>query len=203
MQCRSCKTRKLDLWTAIRVHLGNESSMLCSKCKVWDLEETNGRFVKDPNLVALLLCQSCKTEYHLKVGENRQCPNCSSTYWSLVKAGEPEEIINANSSTDSDISNSNTILRGDLERLIAAQNRTTHAVRAFVRFLFIQLTGITLAVFFWNLSTISVDQQSCFIRGTNCDGNPFLQLMAVAAWVAAVILSSRAGWSELEKSNID
>lgn len=203
MQCRSCKTRKLDLWTTIRVHLGNESSAFCSKCKVWDLEETNGRFVKDPNLVALLLCQSCKTEYRLKVGETRQCPNCSSTYWSLVNAGEPEEVVNSGSSDDSDFLNSSNILRGDLELLIAAQNRTTHAVRAFVRFLFIQLTGITLAVLLWNLSLFSIDEQSCRLRETNCEGNPFLQLMAVAVYVTSVVLSSRAAWIELEKSNID
>lgn len=203
MQCRACKTRKLDLWTTIQVHLGEESRAFCSTCKVRKLEQAIDRFAKDPSLVDLLLCQSCKTEYHLKVGEVRQCPNCSSTYWSLVKAGKPEEVINSDSSDDSDSSNSSNILRSDLERLIAAQNRTTHAVRAFVRFLFIQLTGITLAVLLWNLSLFSIDEQSCRLRETNCEGNPFLQLMAVAVYVTSVVLSSRAGWIELEKSNID
>ena len=41
-----------------------------------------------------------------------------------------------------------------------AQNRTTHAARAFVRFLFIQLTGITLAFFRWNISLAFLDEQA-------------------------------------------
>ena len=185
------------------MHLGEESRAFCSTCKVRKLEQAIDRFAKDPNLVDLLLCQSCKTEYQLKVGGIRQCPSCTSTYWSLVKAGDSEEVVNSDPSDDSDFSNTSKIHRGDLERLIAAQNRTTHAVRAFVRFLFIQLTGITLAVLLWNLSLFSINEQSCLLKETNCEGNPFLQLMAVAVYVTSVVLSSRAGWVELEKSNID
>lgn len=89
-----------------------------------------------------------------------------------------------------------------LDDLIRAQNRTTHAVRAFVRFLFIQLTGITFAVFLWQLSLAFISPSDCSRNGENCFGNPFVQFMAVAVWIATVILSSRAGWEELEKSNI-
>jgi hypothetical protein len=90
-----------------------------------------------------------------------------------------------------------------LDDLVRAQNRTTHAVRAFVRFLFIQLTGITLAVFLWNISLAFVDEQACFQNGDNCTGNAFLQFLAAIVWLVAVIWSSSAGWDELNKSNID
>ena len=76
-----------------------------------------------------------------------------------------------------------------IDDLIRAQNRTTHAVRAFVRFLFIQLTGITLVVFLWNLSLTT--------------GNGSIQGLAGIIWIATVIWSSYAGWEELNKSNID
>lgn len=203
MQCRACKTRKIDFFSSIRVQLGDDSSSLCSSCKVWGVGYTSDDSDKKEISKDRRLCQSCKTEYQLNTGDLSQCPNCLSIYWTLLQEEEPEENSNSSSLVDSVQLNTGNTPNSDFDRLIAAQNRTTHAVRAFVRFFFIQLTGITLAVFFWNLSTFSVDQQSCFIRGTNCEGNPFLQLMAVAVWVAAVILSSRAGWSELEKSNID
>ena len=76
-----------------------------------------------------------------------------------------------------------------IDDLIRAQNRTTHAVRAFVRFLFIQLTGITLVVFLWNLSLTT--------------GNGSIQGLAGIIWIATVIWSSYAGWEELNKSIID
>lgn len=41
----------------------------------------------------------------------------------------------------------NSRIESLLEESIRASNRTTHAVRAFVRFLFIQLVAITLAGF--------------------------------------------------------
>ena len=89
-----------------------------------------------------------------------------------------------------------------IDDLILAQNKTTHAVRAFVRFLFIQLTGITLAVFLWNLSLAFINSNDCLQTGENCSGNGALQLMAVGVWIATVIFSSRAGWEELQKSEI-
>ena len=93
-----------------------------------------------------------------------------------------------------------------IERLLTevtvAQNKTTHAVRAFVRFLFIQLSATTLAGFFWLLSTASIDQNSCLNLGTKCEANTPLQILAVATWIIGIFLSSRAGWAELEKSKV-
>lgn len=90
-----------------------------------------------------------------------------------------------------------------IDDLIRAQNRTTHAVRAFVRFLFIQLSGITLAIILWNLSTAFIDQQECFQYGTKCSGNTFLQFLTAVVMIVTVIWSSQAGWNELEKSKVD
>ena len=92
---------------------------------------------------------------------------------------------------------------GQFEELIEAQNRTTHAVRAFVRFLFIQLSGISLAVVLWNLSLSSVNQQECFNSGEKCGANSFLQITAVLVWIVSVIWSSIAGWDELDKSKVN
>ena len=88
------------------------------------------------------------------------------------------------------------------DALVEAQNKTTHAVRAFVLFLFIQLSGITAAYVVWTLSMSFVDQQKCYSNGTNCEGNAFLQIVAILIWIVSVILSSRAGWSELKKSEV-
>jgi len=90
-----------------------------------------------------------------------------------------------------------------IDDLIRAQNKTTHAVRAFVRFLFIQLTGITLAFFLWNLSLAFINSSDCIQIGENCSGNTALQILAVGVWIATVILSSNAGWDELKKSEIN
>lgn len=90
-----------------------------------------------------------------------------------------------------------------IDDLIRAQNRTTHAVRAFVRFLFIQLTGVTCAVFLWNLSLAFIDQQKCYSNGSNCTGNAFLQFLAAVVLIGSIIWSSQAGWDELGKSNVN
>ena len=78
--------------------------------------------------------------------------------------------------------------------LIQAQNRTTHAVRAFVRFLFIQLSALTLATFLFFISFQLVDEEGA--------PNTFLLIMGGVIWIIGLVWSSTAGWSELEKSNI-
>jgi Na+/melibiose symporter-like transporter len=78
--------------------------------------------------------------------------------------------------------------------LIQAQNRTTHAVRAFVRFLFIQLSALTLATFLFFMSFQLENEEGA--------PNTFLLLMGAVIWIVGLVWSSNAGWSELEKSNI-
>lgn len=89
-----------------------------------------------------------------------------------------------------------------LSESIAASNRTTHAVRAFVRFLFIQLVGITAAFFLNSLATSNVDPVRCAYSGENCEPLFFVQFLAFAIWITAVIWSSTVGWRELELSEI-
>ena len=88
-----------------------------------------------------------------------------------------------------------------LREVVQAQNRTTHAVRAFVRFLFIQLTGITLAGVLWTLSNLGVDVEKCALRGESCTGSGLLQFLAVVTWLIGVAVSSYIGSKELEKSS--
>ena len=73
---------------------------------------------------------------------------------------------------------------------IRASNRTTHAVRAFVRFLFIQLSATTLAGFIFGIASSQDSPNSGLI------------FLAVVIWLVGVVWSSQAGWSELEKSNV-
>ena len=152
---------------------------------------------------------------------NRQmCPKCDvAVAWHLEKCPTCKtkkiEFIFTNSPTTEDIEQFNEFadkvkrnpaseekFELSLVDVIRAQNRTTHAVRAFVRFLFIQLTGTTAAVFLWNLSLAFRDQQDCYAYGSNCTGNTFLQVLATVVFIGSVIWSSNAGWSELSKSDI-
>lgn len=87
-----------------------------------------------------------------------------------------------------------------LVEVIAANNRTTRAVRAFVRFLFIQLTATTTAVFVWNLGNGLQDASRCLV-GVCPPSQPAL-FLAGLIWLVGVIWSSIAGWTELSYSEI-
>lgn len=161
-------------------------------------------------------CQECKNEYQNQDGKKSPvCPYCGSHFWTLASAQDPSSKENTTREVQSNYPPHLEEIPGsrDIDRLIAAQNkntqdliraqnRTTHAVRAFVRFLFIQLSGLTLVYFTWNLSAISIDPNECARYGDKCEGNLFFQVLAILIWIGTVIFSSRAGWSELEKSDI-
>ena len=85
---------------------------------------------------------------------------------------------------------------------ISAQNRTTHSVRAFVRFLFIQLSATSAAAVLWGLASAQVDPVACAQSGEHCSPVGALQAFAIIIWILGVIWSSSAGWEELEKSKI-
>jgi len=87
-----------------------------------------------------------------------------------------------------------------LLEIIKASNRTTRAVRAFVLFLFIQLTFTTAALFLWN-SGNQIDPSQCYEEGI-CEPDGVTLWLAVIVWIIGVISSSLAGWTELSKSNI-
>jgi len=79
-------------------------------------------------------------------------------------------------------------LEESTRQILLAQDRTTHAVRAFVRFIFIQLTAITISGLVILFGSFAVNESVIVI--------------GVLIYIAGVIWSSNAGWSELEKSNI-
>lgn len=75
-----------------------------------------------------------------------------------------------------------------LEAQIRASNRTTRAVRALVRFIFIQLLGLTIGGLIITAS-FSSDQQG------------FLMALGSLVILVAVVVSSNVGWSELALSD--
>jgi hypothetical protein len=119
-----------------------------------------------------------------------------------VEAPAPRPISSSKKSAASEIPQFSATGK-TIADLIRAQNRTTHAVRAFVRFLFIQLSAMTLGLFIWNLAASFADPESCSYGGANCTGNSALQVIAALVILGGVFWSSAAGWSELEKSNIE
>jgi hypothetical protein len=88
-----------------------------------------------------------------------------------------------------------------LAKSITAQNRTTHAVRAFVRFLFIQLSFYTAAFMVWQIGLIFVDpSENCTILG--CTPNGFFYFVTAVLIIMGIWIASRAGWHELELSQV-
>lgn len=85
--------------------------------------------------------------------------------------------------------------------MIEAQNRTTHAIRAIVRFLFIQLTSITLGALVFALSLAAQQSYSCQMWD-ECGFSSFLSFVSIVIVIGGIIISSNAGWSELSSSKI-
>jgi hypothetical protein len=130
-------------------------------------------------------CNQCGRFYRADLIS--KCPGCAAISQSKSDLDKPNNV------QPPTISNFPTLYSSGettLEDLVRAQNRTTHAVRAFVRFLFIQLTGLTLVFFLWNL----------FLE---TDANGFVGFLVLVVWLGTVVWSSAAGWDELNKSNID
>jgi hypothetical protein len=130
-------------------------------------------------------CNQCGRFYRADLIS--KCPGCAAISQSKAEFDKPNNV------QPPTISNSPTLYSSGettLEDLVRAQNRTTHAVRAFVRFLFIQLTGLTLVFFLWNL----------FLE---TEANGFVGFLVLVVWLGTVVWSSAAGWDELNKSNID
>ncbi|MEY2675416.1 MAG: hypothetical protein RL102_682 [Actinomycetota bacterium] len=74
-----------------------------------------------------------------------------------------------------------------LERIEKASNRTTYAVRAFVRFLFIQLSATTIG--------------SMLAAVAAATGLPWLGVLGGLVTAAGLFWAGIAGRAELQKSN--
>jgi hypothetical protein len=86
-----------------------------------------------------------------------------------------------------------------LEKSIEASNRTTHAIRALVRFLFIQLAFLTAAYLVWQIGLVFPDEDNC--NAFACEPFGFVYFIVVGLLITGVIISSRAGWYELSLSD--
>jgi hypothetical protein len=80
-----------------------------------------------------------------------------------------------------------------IQDLIAATNRTTHAVRAFVKFLFIQLATTSLALLIFAAGALYLVPFE-FREGAI--------VLGALIYIGGVVWSSAAGWIELGLSNI-
>ena len=89
-----------------------------------------------------------------------------------------------------------------LLELVRASNRSTHAIRALVRFIFIQLSFITLAYILNIFADSFIDTERCFDYGKDCTPNAFFSFLSFVAIVAGIIISSRVGWAELKQSDV-
>jgi hypothetical protein len=87
------------------------------------------------------------------------------------------------------------------DRTTAASDRTTRAIRAFVLFLFIQLTFTSIAAFmYWQGASI-LESTSIWDSGSRLLGI-LLSALAVGIFVAGILLSSFMGWRELALSKL-
>jgi hypothetical protein len=89
-----------------------------------------------------------------------------------------------------------------LLELVRASNRSTHAIRALVRFIFIQLSFITLAYILNSFANAFIDPEQCARYGDSCSPNGFFSFLSFVAIIAGIIISSRVGWAELKQSDV-
>jgi hypothetical protein len=94
-----------------------------------------------------------------------------------------------------------SFLNSETRQIVLAQNRTTHAIRAFVRFLFIQLSFTTFAGVLFVIASAASSTYSCSQYG-ECGVSTFFTVAAVLSIIIGIFVSSNAGWSELAKSSI-
>lgn len=147
----------------------------------------------------MIRCQNCGREYNVK--RLKQCPICSVTGTKSEKPIPQSVPAPANDATPR-VSPANDSTLAFLQEVIYAQNRTTHAVRALVRFLFIQLASISIAWVISSLADKSVNVYECSRTGTSCNPNGFLSFVAVVVWIVGLFISSNIGWRELNASDI-
>ena len=152
-------------------------------------------------------CEICGRVYRKDLIEN--CPSCRANemypngpikYTNVVMKEEKSNLAE-HQSMDA-LSNSTN---SNLE-IIKAVNRTTHAVRAFVLFLFYQLSSTTAAVFFYLVAEAvgnsNDDCENTLRSFGGCPPNAFFLVLAVVTWLGGVIYSSNVGWKEIQKSNL-
>jgi uncharacterized Zn finger protein (UPF0148 family) len=85
---------------------------------------------------------------------------------------------------------------------IRATNRATHAIRAFVLFIFYQLAASTAAAFFYGIGLgIAGSSDECQNNGI-CEPSSFFIVVSALIFLGGVIFSSMKGWEEIGKSDL-
>jgi hypothetical protein len=129
------------------------------------------------------------------MGQNRKFGLLQECYFSdrLEKIELLRIIAGGKMATDDNVSKL-------LKKSIEASNRTTYAIRALVRFIFIQLTFLTAAFFVWQIEQQFPDPDKCgqFV----CEPREFVVFLVAGLIITGVVLSSRAGWYELSLSEV-
>jgi hypothetical protein len=113
-------------------------------------------------------------------------PGNEWTKWKVEKDNEEEDF---------------SFLNKETRQIVLAQNRTTHAIRAFVRFLFIQLSFTTVAGVLFVIASATSGNYQCSAY-SDCGQSQFFTFVAVITLIIGIFVSSNAGWSELAKSSI-
>lgn len=93
-------------------------------------------------------------------------------------------------------------LTQQIGQMIEAQNRTTAAVRALVKFIFLQMLTLTLGGLFWAMGLSTEDSYQCANFGKNCSGSVFFLVLCAITVIGGTSLSFREGWKELKASEI-
>ena len=136
-------------------------------------------------------CRFCGDELNLPSSAKRASRSVNS------KINEPSASKNFMDVNLLDLNSSELLVEA-----IQASNRTTHAIRAIVRFFLVQLSFITLAYFAYFMNSFTVDEDDC-ARWEECSPSSFGSFLVFAIFAVGVFISSRLAWAELERSNIE
>lgn len=157
-------------------------------------------------------CQDCKTEYQQDAKHSGRCPNCGSSYFTLAAhiegptaanrtdskeefmPGSPQHSTKSGSRSDqvvgtADIEKLITTQNKNALTLIAAQNKTTHAVRS-------------LAISFVAAPIISIAIIIAIVIAS-ASGNSALIIFTGTLGAIIVIATLVASLAELAKSKIN
>lgn len=159
----------------------------------------------DPSYRSDGICKVCNAPKEIKTVEQSDDSNDLVDKVEATKVKRNSLSVNLPKKDASESSNlgiSSELYSQKIDLLISAQNRTTYAVRAIVRFILIQFTGLSFSFAMWSISNSFIEADKCVDEGTSCSGNAFFQVVAVSVYLLTIFVSSRAAWTDLEKSRV-
>lgn len=153
-----------------------------------------------------MICISCKKESADNLRFCRYCGNelqpdslNEATPLASLATQNISSVASHKSISDANLHemNSNELMI----EIIQSSNRTTHAIRAIVRFFLVQLSFTTLAYFVYFLNQFTIDVEECGPY-EKCSPSSFGSFLVFVVFAVGVFISSRLAWAELERSNI-